>query len=87
MPLAVRLAVAPFADLDDEGQVALELVVDLVVAAGRLLVLPERVGPGAVDAVDEVLVPSGSAALMMLSKSALKTSNVVSGFPREFILM
>src|SRR4051794_2086502 len=56
MPLPVRLPVPPLADFYDEGEVALELVVDLVVAACPLLVLPEQVGPRSVDALQEVLV-------------------------------
>ena len=88
-PATIGLTIAPLADIDDERQVPHELVVDDEVAAAGLLVLPQQVGPGAVDARLEVLVPlvdsrTGASAP---SRSALKTSNGVSGFPREFILM
>ena len=97
-PSAVRLAVAPLANVDDEGEVPHELVVDDVVAVVGLLVLPQDVGPVAVDAHREVLVavvgvPDDGAALpprtglSIPSRSALNTSKGVSGFPREFILM
>ena len=75
-------AVAPLADLGDELQVAQELVVDEVVVASQV---PQRS-----DHVVSTLRANSAARgdhWMVFSKCALKFSNSVRGFPREFILM
>src|SRR4051794_33841897 len=56
MPLALRGTIAPFADIDNERQVPLELVVGLEVAAVPPFVLPQGIGPRPIHAVDKVPV-------------------------------
>src|SRR3954453_22379409 len=78
---ATRPPFPPFAHLEDEVEVVHELVVDDVVVAA---VLPQEIGPPAVDLLPELARAPGVGD--GLAKVGLELLKAVSGFPREFIL-